>query len=90
MTTVRMPKSYLGLPDFGSAALACREPDVDPELFFPLPADPGFEAMAVCRSCPVVVPCGDWATWNKFDEGIWGGLTPEQRKARRRMRELVS
>lgn len=80
------------MPDFAPPGvdLACREPGVDPEVFFPLPHDPGAQAKAICRTCPAVVECGDWATWHKVDEGVWGGLSPEQRKARRRTPELVS
>ena len=80
------------MPDFApqGVTLACREPDVDPEVFFPLPADTGDEARAICRRCPVVESCADWATWNLVADGIWGALSPEQRAARRRAWELTS
>lgn len=79
------------MPDFApqGVQLACREPGVDPEVFFPLPHDSGDEAKAICRRCPVEVDCGDWATWNLVADGIWGGLSPEQRKARRKAWRLT-
>jgi len=65
---------------------ACR--DEDPELFFPVgtqgPArDQIARARAVCGRCPVTAECLRWALAAGQDEGIWGGLTPEQRRAMR-------
>lgn len=79
------------MPDFAPPGvdLACREPGVDPELFFPLPHGDAAEAKAVCRRCPARLECGDWATWHKIADGIWGGLSPEDRKHRRRALELM-
>jgi WhiB family redox-sensing transcriptional regulator len=63
---------------------ACR--DEDPELFFPIgtagPArDQIKRARAVCRRCPVVDECLLWALTAGQAEGIWGGLTAEERRA---------
>lgn len=44
------------------------------------------EALAVCRSCPVIFPCRQWAMSDPdpaFDH-VAGGLTPAQRWAIRR------
>jgi WhiB family redox-sensing transcriptional regulator len=35
----------------------------------------------VCRRCPVRVKCLEYAIGTKEPEGIWGGLTPRERKA---------
>src|SRR5436309_1178268 len=60
---------------------ACR--GLEPELFFPDDgADPA-EAIAVCRCCMVRRECLEYAQQHREPYGIWGGLTPRQRAARR-------
>jgi WhiB family transcriptional regulator, redox-sensing transcriptional regulator len=64
---------------------ACREPGIDPELFFPFSeAGPGARqvaaAKAVCARCPVAVSCRDWALRTGEPAGIWGGTTPGERR----------
>jgi WhiB family transcriptional regulator, redox-sensing transcriptional regulator len=67
---------------------ACREPSVDPELFFPV-SDSGpaarqiAAAKAICAACPVVAQCRDWAVQAGEPAGIWGGTTPEERRLAR-------
>lgn len=63
-------------------AAACR--DQDPELFFPNGTTGPWalaieEAKAVCRGCPVMQTCGQWALENKIAFGIFGGLDERQR-----------
>jgi WhiB family redox-sensing transcriptional regulator len=60
----------------------------DPELFHSSPSDRAgggtrreARAKAVCARCPVRAECLDWATSRDIREGIWGGLTPEERQA---------
>ena len=65
----------------------CR--DEDPELFFPIgttgPAVVQIEqAKAVCRRCPVVQSCLDWALTSGQDSGVWGGLSEDERRALKR------
>jgi WhiB family transcriptional regulator, redox-sensing transcriptional regulator len=65
----------------------CRH--VDPELFFPIgttgPAAVQVEeAKAVCRRCPVVNDCLQWALASGQDAGVWGGLDEDERRALRR------
>ncbi|KUL72339.1 MULTISPECIES: WhiB family transcriptional regulator [unclassified Streptomyces] len=66
---------------------ACR--DVDPDLFFPI-GTAGLalvqiaEAKAVCARCPVRDQCLRWAVDVGQVEGIWGGTTESERRARRR------
>lgn len=65
----------------------CRE--VDPELFFPVgntgPALYQIEdAKAVCRRCPVMESCLQWALETSQDAGVWGGLSEDERAAMKR------
>lgn len=70
---------------------ACREED--PELFWPAGyTGPGAlqaeQAKAVCRTrCPVMGQCGEFAIDTRQDDGVWGGLTPDERKSIRRRAE---
>ena len=61
---------------------ACR--DEDPELFFPTEGVSPNRAIAVCRRCPVVRPCLEYALRAEVAEwGVWGGLSePKRRKLR--------
>ncbi|MQA78544.1 MAG: WhiB family transcriptional regulator [Streptosporangiales bacterium] len=67
----------------------CRE--VDPELFFPIgntgPALSQIEeAKAVCRQCPVVESCLEWALSTGQDAGVWGAMSEDERRALKRQR----
>ncbi|MEU2855529.1 WhiB family transcriptional regulator [Streptomyces syringium] len=65
----------------------CREED--PELFFPV-GNTGStvlqieEAKAVCRRCPVMEQCLQWALESGQDAGVWGGLSEGERRALKR------
>lgn len=67
---------------------ACR--DEDPELFFPIgTSGPALlqieQAKAVCRRCPVVDDCLQWALESGQDDGVWGGKSDlERRRVKRR------
>ncbi|MFH0246026.1 WhiB family transcriptional regulator [Streptomyces sp. HK10] len=66
---------------------SCREED--PELFFPIGnTGPALlqieEAKAVCRRCPVMETCLQWAFEHGQDHGVWGGLSEEERRIMRR------
>jgi WhiB family redox-sensing transcriptional regulator len=37
------------------------------------------EAKKICSGCPIQAMCLDWASQTQ-DAGVWGGLTPEERK----------
>ncbi|MER7501089.1 WhiB family transcriptional regulator [Nonomuraea pusilla] len=62
---------------------ACRSSD--PDLFFPLASSPVQEARAkaVCAGCQVLEECRAYALGAGESEGIWGGLTPEERRRSR-------
>lgn len=57
----------------------------DPELFFPDGWTPRYArqiaaAVEVCRGCAVAEDCLRFALDQQLTAGIWGGLTPDQRK----------
>ncbi|MFE7614326.1 WhiB family transcriptional regulator [Streptomyces sp. NPDC057496] len=65
----------------------CREED--PELFFPIgTTGPALlqieEAKAVCRRCPVMEHCLQWALDSNENEGVWGGLAEAERRSLKR------
>lgn len=64
----------------------------DPELFFPVgttgPAVRQIEqAKGVCRGCPVISPCLEFAIETGQDEGVWGGTTRDERRTLKRRRD---
>ena len=66
---------------------ACR--DVDPEIFFPIgthgPALVQVEqAKKICRRCPAVDECLQFALESGQDAGVWGGTTEDERRSLRR------
>ncbi len=66
---------------------ACRE--VDPEGFFPIGnTGPALlqieEAKQVCRRCPVMESCLQWAVESGQDAGVWGGMSEDERRAYKR------
>ncbi|WP_455361340.1 WhiB family transcriptional regulator [Streptomyces sp. SYSU K21746] len=66
---------------------ACR--DEDPELFFPVGGSgPSLlqteEAKAVCRRCPVIRQCLEWAMETGQDIGVWGGRGEDERRLLKR------
>ena len=65
---------------------ACADLFVDPEAFFPNDTDEKgiAAAKAICRECPVLQECRDWAIGAVGDYGIFGGLTGDERKKIRR------
>jgi WhiB family redox-sensing transcriptional regulator len=63
---------------------ACR--GTDTEIFYPANQDEEAEALSICATCPVRAQCLDYAIFNRETYGIWGGMTPEQRRRIRRER----
>ena len=62
----------------------CR--DADPDLFFHHDTEWGSvrrhreaAALRVCAECPVLRPCRQYALAQREIDGVWGGLTQEQR-----------
>ena len=61
----------------------------DPELFFPIgTTGPALlqveQAKSVCARCPVRTDCLQWALDTGVDQGIWGGLSEDERRSFKR------
>jgi WhiB family transcriptional regulator, redox-sensing transcriptional regulator len=70
---------------------ACQS--ADPELFFPVTTYGAAlrqvnAAKAVCRACAVRAACLSFGLQTSQD-GIWGGTTPQERRALRRQKALA-
>lgn len=57
----------------------------DPDIWFPEGTDIlGIRrAQTICRACPIQLDCAKQAIDAQIPEGIWGGLTPDDRKQMR-------
>ena len=67
---------------------------LDPELFFPIGnTGPALiqteEAKAVCHRCEVIDDCLSWAMDSRQEDGVWGGLSADERRALRRRNARV-
>lgn len=97
MTIVHLSSRHTAGRDVGTSPAAdwrlrgaCREED--PELFFPLGVSGAAvaqaeEAKRVCRGCPVMDECRAWADANKVTDGVWGGMSEEDRQRPKRAAE---
>lgn len=81
-----------GVPSRPRVKLSLRPGDwVEDALCNPMTADYFFSltpsdrntALQICEHCPVKDECGEWAIPREV-QGIWGGLTEEERARRRR------
>lgn len=66
---------------------SCR--DEEPELFFPVGnTGPALlqiaEAKSVCRTCPVLRECAEWALRHGQLVGVWGGMSEDERQVLKR------
>jgi len=70
---------------------SCKGMDIN--LFFvergPLAVKMAREAKAVCKVCPVIQPCLNFAIETDSQHGIFGGLAPKERRAERWKRRAV-
>jgi WhiB family redox-sensing transcriptional regulator len=60
--------------------------DADPDLFFPIGTTGNAlrqidEAKRICRFCPVQIQCLAWALETGVTDGVWGGVTEDERRA---------
>lgn len=60
--------------------------DVPTHLFYPDKHHKAEAAKAVCARCPVREQCLNEAMSRRDPHGVWGGLSPEERKSLRRER----
>ena len=58
--------------------------DSPPRLFFPPRGTSADEAKAICRQCPYMRPCLEYAIVNVERFGIWGGKSERERRRMRR------
>ena len=58
---------------------ACKTEQSD--IFFSELASKVSKAKAICQTCPVQSQCLAFALENNIEEGIFGGLTPDERKS---------
>ena len=67
---------------------ACRDEPTD--IWYPTRRGPvavdWTRPRSICQSCPVLTDCRSYAVAHEPDWGMWGGLTPEERRAFRRRR----
>ena len=60
----------------------------DPELFFgdhghtyvTIDGNREMTAKAICRRCPVIEPCREYAMADWHLSGVWGGMTERERR----------
>lgn len=73
-------------PDFPPGKRACSEPSIDPEIFYPdgYALGQAMPAIRICRKCDVQDACANWALETGQHFGVWGGLSPTQRRKIRR------
>ena len=63
---------------------------LDTAIFFPPTDAEAGPAKKVCDTCPVRDQCLEWALATRQEDGIWGGLTDnERRRLRRRRRDAA-
>jgi len=73
---------------------ACRAAGVNPDWWFPSRGGRHVEhkvteltkARAICRTCPLMEACADWAADTHQMFGVWGGLSSKELRDRRRCR----
>jgi WhiB family redox-sensing transcriptional regulator len=78
------PTTARAIPPFAApGAVACTPDDAD--AFY---VDRGGQvgdayarARAICTACPVKTKCLRWAIQTRQRYGMWGGTTPEERRA---------
>lgn len=60
--------------------LACRQPGVDPDLFFPSSPAEHRLAASLCAMCPARPACLTYAVELHTSDGVWGGVLFERGK----------
>jgi WhiB family redox-sensing transcriptional regulator len=61
---------------------------VDPDLWFPEIHQTGAAAKKLCRTCPVIDECLQYALDNGEAYGVWGGMGSTERKLIRRRAKI--
>lgn len=79
------------MEDYWYEDAKCR--GMDTSLFFLQRGETTPEAKRVkdvCKECPVIRQCLDFAIENKIQHGIFGGLAPKDRRKVRRSRLVIN
>jgi hypothetical protein len=58
----------------------------DPEGWWQFDRESIENAKAICRTCPLMAVCADYAIVANEKEGVWGATDPEERVILRRRR----
>jgi len=74
----RVPHLSLHLPPEWTRDALCAQ--VDPELWFPDKGGSTRPAKRICRDCPVLAECRDYALARGDLDGVWGGLSERERR----------
>jgi WhiB family redox-sensing transcriptional regulator len=61
----------------------------DPDAWHPDRGGSVADAKRVCRRCPVIADCLKYALDTDQWQGIWGGLSPRQRRALVRQKDAA-
>lgn len=56
----------------------------DPDLFFPEPHQSAEPAREICAECTVTAECLGYALRSHIGFGVWGGMSPDERRQTRR------
>lgn len=67
----------LTVPDLEGAL--CTEIDSG-DMWFPMKGQSNRDAKRICRSCPVLDACLQWALDHDERFGVWGGLSERERR----------
>lgn len=80
------------LPPLGDWARYSACKGEDPNIFFPDGYDRDQYALArsICAECPATKGCLQYALDNRVREGMWGGLSPRERKALKAQRNRAT
>ena len=75
--------------DWRQDARCFNDPKIDTGFFFPANKAEELEAKKYCDQCLVKQDCLNWAILNKMQDGIWGGLTGDERYKERKRRSRM-
>ncbi|MEU0950667.1 WhiB family transcriptional regulator [Streptomyces canus] len=85
-------RGSLPRPVHWSTAAVCKDPEIDPDVWFPIPTDTlAVEyAKSLCRRCPVEMRCRTDALNRGEEHGVWGGLDEDELRAVRKVRRAAA
>jgi len=78
----RVPHLSLHLPPEWVSDALCAQ--TDPEVFYPQVGGSTRRAKSVCAACPVLAECRNYALATGELDGVWGGLSENDRRRIRR------